>query len=185
MAVCTSSTEKAVDVKKTTNPQIFSRFKFFLCGDNPGSSSILWQNVSFKMISLSLHWFSCPVIIRFLLELKRGKPHPDIYLKGAEMLGVDPKNILVFEDSLTGAKSVFSLITLSFRTQQCFPSSKLSSSSSSPFNPSMDFLRRSNASHSHSGQIRRNASHCNSWQENWREWLSRRCRRDSWFHGRL
>lgn len=35
-------------------------------------------------------------------EVERPKPHPDIYLKVARMLGVTPDNCVVFEDSLTG-----------------------------------------------------------------------------------
>jgi beta-phosphoglucomutase family hydrolase len=32
----------------------------------------------------------------------RGKPHPDTFLAGAELLGVDPANAAVFEDALAG-----------------------------------------------------------------------------------
>ncbi len=35
IAICTSSTHKAVEVKKTTDPEMFARFDFFLTGDNP------------------------------------------------------------------------------------------------------------------------------------------------------
>ncbi len=33
------------------------------------------------------------------------KPAPDIYLKAAELVGVDPKDCVVFEDSLTGIRA--------------------------------------------------------------------------------
>ncbi|MAW08965.1 MAG: beta-phosphoglucomutase [Flavobacteriaceae bacterium] len=33
---------------------------------------------------------------------KKSKPHPEVFLKGAEMLGVNPKSIIVFEDSIAG-----------------------------------------------------------------------------------
>ena len=36
--------------------------------------------------------------VRTACEVNAGKPAPDIYLKVAEDLGVDPKNCLVFED---------------------------------------------------------------------------------------
>ncbi|MEO5601726.1 MAG: HAD family phosphatase [Cyclobacteriaceae bacterium] len=34
-----------------------------------------------------------------------GKPHPEIYLKTADALGLKPKNCVVFEDSLAGVES--------------------------------------------------------------------------------
>lgn len=35
-------------------------------------------------------------------DVKNGKPDPEIFLKSAEKLGVEPKNCLVFEDALNG-----------------------------------------------------------------------------------
>jgi HAD superfamily hydrolase (TIGR01509 family) len=35
-------------------------------------------------------------------EIERGKPHPDIYLRAAEKLGIVPHECLVIEDSLSG-----------------------------------------------------------------------------------
>lgn len=40
-------------------------------------------------------------------EIKNGKPAPDIFLKAAELLGVNPENCFVFEDSLNGIKAGF------------------------------------------------------------------------------
>lgn len=37
--------------------------------------------------------------------VKQGKPAPDIYLEAARRLNLDPKNCLVFEDSLSGVRS--------------------------------------------------------------------------------
>ncbi|MCH1866844.1 HAD family phosphatase [Nocardioides sp. CFH 31398] len=37
--------------------------------------------------------------------VRRGKPHPDPYLRGAELLGVDPTDCVAVEDSPTGAAS--------------------------------------------------------------------------------
>jgi mannitol-1-/sugar-/sorbitol-6-phosphatase len=34
-----------------------------------------------------------------------GKPHPEPYLKGAELLGLDPRDCLVIEDSASGAQA--------------------------------------------------------------------------------
>lgn len=38
-------------------------------------------------------------------DVKRTKPHPDCYLKAAQMSGSDIANCLIFEDSLTGMKA--------------------------------------------------------------------------------
>lgn len=40
--------------------------------------------------------------IRTSCEVPRGKPYPDVYLKVAEDLGVNPKKCLAFEDTLAG-----------------------------------------------------------------------------------
>lgn len=43
--------------------------------------------------------------VRSCCEVEKGKPAPDIYLKVAKDLGVDPKNCLVFEDIPNGMKA--------------------------------------------------------------------------------
>jgi len=45
------------------------------------------------------HYFDT---IRTSCEVKRGKPHPDVFLKVAEDLGVEPKECVVFEDTYAG-----------------------------------------------------------------------------------
>jgi HAD superfamily hydrolase (TIGR01509 family) len=40
--------------------------------------------------------------IRTSCEVEKGKPHPDVYLKVAEDMGIAPDNCLVFEDTLAG-----------------------------------------------------------------------------------
>ncbi|MCC8152645.1 MAG: HAD-IA family hydrolase, partial [Lachnospiraceae bacterium] len=35
-------------------------------------------------------------------NITHSKPHPEVFLKGAEFLGLDPKNCLVVEDALAG-----------------------------------------------------------------------------------
>ncbi len=39
------------------------------------------------------------------LEIENKKPSPDIFLKAAERLGVDPKNCLVVEDAISGIEA--------------------------------------------------------------------------------
>lgn len=41
-------------------------------------------------------------------DVKRGKPFPDVYIEGAKSIGVNPKDIVVFEDSPNGLKSSYS-----------------------------------------------------------------------------
>ena len=38
-------------------------------------------------------------------EVERGKPHPDIYLRAADKLGVAPEDCLVVEDALSGVRA--------------------------------------------------------------------------------
>jgi HAD superfamily hydrolase (TIGR01509 family) len=38
-------------------------------------------------------------------DVPRGKPHPDPYLRAADLIGVDPKQCLAIEDSATGVAS--------------------------------------------------------------------------------
>lgn len=38
-------------------------------------------------------------------QVARAKPAPDVYLRGAELLGVDPANCIVFEDSPVGIRA--------------------------------------------------------------------------------
>ena len=38
-------------------------------------------------------------------DVRNGKPHPEPYLKAAELLGVDPRDCIAFEDSITGLRS--------------------------------------------------------------------------------
>lgn len=40
--------------------------------------------------------------IRTSCEVDKGKPHPDVYLKVAEDMGIEPKHCLVFEDTISG-----------------------------------------------------------------------------------
>ena len=48
---------------------------------------------------------SCFDSVRTACEVEKGKPFPDIYLKVAEDIGVNPAKCLVFEDVLQGVKA--------------------------------------------------------------------------------
>ena len=38
-------------------------------------------------------------------QVTHPKPHPEVYLKAAELLAVEPRNCIVFEDSYTGVEA--------------------------------------------------------------------------------
>src|SRR4029079_5579488 len=65
--------------------------------------------IATSSVSASAHPFLDRTGIRSLFgvvftgdEVQRGKPHPDIYLRTSEKLGVAPEACLVIEDALTG-----------------------------------------------------------------------------------
>ncbi|MEZ4985882.1 MAG: HAD family phosphatase [Saprospiraceae bacterium] len=61
------------------------------------------ENVDFVLDTLGIrHYFKT---VLHSDDVKKGKPDPEIFLKAAERLGVAPADCLVFEDSLTGAKT--------------------------------------------------------------------------------
>ena len=41
-------------------------------------------------------------------DVKQGKPHPEVFLKGAKALGISPHNCVVFEDSQVGIDAAVS-----------------------------------------------------------------------------
>ncbi|NEM90707.1 HAD-IA family hydrolase [Galbitalea soli] len=49
--------------------------------------------------------FDTPAVRVFAEDIERGKPAPDAYLLGAERLGIDPAELLVFEDAPAGIAS--------------------------------------------------------------------------------
>jgi beta-phosphoglucomutase len=38
-------------------------------------------------------------------EVEKGKPHPDVFLKAAHQLGVDPSELMAFEDAVSGVQA--------------------------------------------------------------------------------
>lgn len=63
------------------------------------------ENIDFVMDGLEIrHKFGAIV---GAADIKNGKPAPDIYLKAAELLGVEPEECLVVEDAPLGVESAF------------------------------------------------------------------------------
>jgi beta-phosphoglucomutase len=63
------------------------------------------ENVEFIIDGLQLrHRFDAIVTAA---DVKRGKPDPEIFLKSAELVGVDPNRCIVFEDALGGFEAAF------------------------------------------------------------------------------
>lgn len=58
------------------------------------------MNVEFILDGLDLRKYFGAVVTA--ADVKEGKPNPEIFLKSAEMLGVEPKNCIVFEDAFGG-----------------------------------------------------------------------------------
>lgn len=58
------------------------------------------RNVEFILDGLDLRKFF--TAITTAADVSRGKPNPEVFLKSAEKLGVEPKNCIVFEDAING-----------------------------------------------------------------------------------
>lgn len=65
------------------------------------ASRSLWIHSSLDLHSIR-HRFAA---ISTEDDVERSKPHPDVYLRTAKLLGVDPKDCVVLEDSLHGLTS--------------------------------------------------------------------------------
>ncbi len=73
------------------------------------------KKVKTALVTMSMHrmakqvvdaiGFDCFDVIVAGDDVRQGKPHPEPYLKAAELLGVDPHDCIAFEDSLTGLRS--------------------------------------------------------------------------------
>jgi len=56
-------------------------------------------------IRITAAGITMPDVVVTADDVERGKPHPDPYLRGAELLGVAPKDAVVFEDAEAGIES--------------------------------------------------------------------------------
>jgi beta-phosphoglucomutase family hydrolase len=61
------------------------------------------ENVQFVLTELRLQPFFHAVIDSKMVQ--KGKPNPEVFLRVAEKLNLEPKNCLVFEDSPTGVEA--------------------------------------------------------------------------------
>ena len=58
-------------------------------------------------------------------EVSQGKPHPEPYLKGAELLGVPPRQCLVFEDAPAGIESAHAAGMIAVGVATTYPAAGL------------------------------------------------------------
>jgi beta-phosphoglucomutase family hydrolase len=61
------------------------------------------ENIPFILDELDLRRYFTAVV--GANDVKNGKPHPEIFLKAAKILGVEPADCLVFEDALGGIEA--------------------------------------------------------------------------------
>jgi beta-phosphoglucomutase len=61
------------------------------------------KNIVFTLDELDLRRHFAAVV--GAADVKQGKPHPDVFLKAAEKLGVDPADCVVFEDAPMGVEA--------------------------------------------------------------------------------
>lgn len=61
------------------------------------------ENVDFVLGRLGIRHYFDPIVDAS--GVKNGKPSPEIYLKAARLLGMEPGNCLVFEDAIAGIRS--------------------------------------------------------------------------------
>jgi beta-phosphoglucomutase family hydrolase len=67
-----------------------------------GSSAPV-ENIDFVLDKLQIRSYFDVVVVAAMV--RKAKPAPDIYLKSAELLNVNPENCIVFEDALAGIKA--------------------------------------------------------------------------------
>jgi HAD superfamily hydrolase (TIGR01509 family) len=85
----------------------------------PGAKELLLllrkKNIKTALVTMSMHRMAKQVVDSIGFDafdvvvagddVIHGKPHPEPYLKAAELLGVKPENCVAFEDSISGLRS--------------------------------------------------------------------------------
>lgn len=85
----------------------------------PGAKELLLmlrrENIKTALVTMSMHRMAQQVVDAIGFDafdvivagddVAQGKPHPEAYLKAAELLGVRPEDCVAFEDSNTGLRS--------------------------------------------------------------------------------
>jgi len=80
------------------------------------------ENVDFVLSGLNIQKYVDVIVDDSMVS--NGKPHPEIYLKAAQLLNTEPGNCVVFEDSLSGTKSAFDAGTKVIALTTTLPSDK-------------------------------------------------------------
>jgi len=78
-----------------------------LLGTLPEGSWTVVTSGSRSLASCRMRHVGLPLPERFVTadDVENGKPHPEAYLKGAEILGVGPETCVVIEDAPAGVQS--------------------------------------------------------------------------------
>lgn len=87
-----------------------------------GVKQVCVSNSNRRIVDANVHALGIAPIVQFSLSLddvKKGKPDPEPYLTAAHMLGLAPQEMLVVEDSLTGATSglLAGMVTFGYHLQ--------------------------------------------------------------------
>jgi beta-phosphoglucomutase family hydrolase len=67
------------------------------------ATSGLWPNINFMFEHVPIKKYYADVVDAS--QITKGKPHPEIFLKAAAAVYVEPKNCVAFEDSVAGIRS--------------------------------------------------------------------------------
>ena len=98
-------TRMSIDKYRYEVPAKKGAMEFLACAKKAGMLCGIGTSNGRDMVDAvlkSLHMEPCFQAVVTACQVKAGKPEPDIYLKVAEELGVNPKDCLVFEDIPAG-----------------------------------------------------------------------------------
>lgn len=87
------------------------------------ASSAMPQNIDFVMDTLRCRSYFSSVMSGD--DVHQPKPHPEIYLKTAEKLGIDPAGCIAFEDSFVGIEAAKSAGMKCIAISSTFPAEEL------------------------------------------------------------